>query len=75
MWLYRYPRQRNFLFVNGYEFKQDFNPLLKDFGIKPVLMSDKNPQSNAPVEQEHQVILNMLVTKNIYNKVFNYIDP
>ena len=57
------------------EFKQDFTPLLKDFYIKPVLTSVKNPQANAPVERVHQVILNMLVTKDLDNKVFNYIDP
>ena len=27
------------------------------------------------MERIHQVILNMLATKDIYNKVFNYIDP
>ena len=46
-----------------------------DFSIKPVLTSVKNPQSNATVELVHQVILNMLVTKDIDNKVFNYIYP
>ena len=32
-WLCRYLRPRKFVFDNGYEFKEDFNPLLKDFGI------------------------------------------
>ena len=32
-WLCRYQRPRKFVFDNGYEFKEDFNPLLKDFGI------------------------------------------
>ena len=49
--------------------------MLKDFDIKPLLTSDKEPQVNAPVEQVHQVILNMLVTKDIDNKVFDYIYP
>ena len=49
--------------------------MLKEFDIKPVLTSVKNPQANAPVERAHQVILNMLVTKDIDNKVFDYIDP
>ena len=61
------------MFDNGYEFKRYFTPFLKDFGIKPVLTSVKNPQANAPVEQVHQVILNMLVTKDLDNKVFDYI--
>ena len=36
-------------------------------------MSVKNPQANYPVEILHQVILNMLVTKDIDKKVFAYI--
>ena len=73
--LCRYPRPRKVVFDNGYEFKQYFTPLLKDFAIKPVLTSVKNPQSNAPVDQVHQLMLNMIVTKDLDNKVFDYIDP
>ena len=49
--------------------------MLNYFGIKPVLISIKNPQANATVEQLHQVILNMLVTKDLDKKFFEYIDP
>ena len=49
--------------------------MLKEFNIKPVLMSAKNPQDNSPVERVHQVILNMLVTKDLDKKFFDYIDP
>ena len=63
------------MFDNGYEFKQEFTPWLKYFGIKPVLTSVKNPQANDPVEQVHQLILNILAAKDLDNKVFNYIDP
>ena len=59
------------MFDNGSGFKQDFNPLLKEFDIKPVLTLVKNPQDNAPVEQVHQLILNMLVTKDIDKKSSN----
>ena len=52
-WLFRYPRPRKFVFDNRSKFKQDFTPLLKGFNIKTVLMSVKNPQSNAPVERVH----------------------
>ena len=62
-WLYRYPRPRKFVVDSVSAFKQDFNPLLKDFNIKPVLTSVKNPQSNVLVEQVKQVILNMLLTR------------
>ena len=75
IWKCRYPRPCKVVFNNGSKFKWDFNTLLKDFNVKPVLTSVKNPQDNAPVERTHQVILNMLVTKDLDNKVFNYIDP
>ena len=75
IWLCIYLRPRNGLFDNGYEFKRDFTPFLKDFDIKPVLMSVKNPQSKNPVEKVHKVILNMLVIKDLDKKVFDYIDP
>mgnify|MGYP000317589253 CR=1 FL=1 len=63
------------VFDNGSEFKRDFVPLLKDFDIKPVLTSIKNPQSNAPVERVHQVLHNMIVTKDLDGRTFDYIDP
>ena len=49
--------------------------MLKDFDIKPVLTTVHNPQANAPVEQLHQVILNIIVTKDLDNRVFDHIDP
>ena len=75
IWLSRYPHPCKFVFEKGYEFKQDFTPLLKDFDIKPVLTTIKNPQANAPVQQVHQVIFNMIVTNYLDNKVFYYIYP
>ena len=69
-----YLRPKRVVFNNISEFKQDFTALLKDFVIKPVLMVIKNLQANSPVEQVHQVILNILATKDIVNKVFNFIN-
>ena len=74
-WLCRYLCSRKAELDNGSEFKQDFTPLLKDFDIKPVLKKIKNPQSNDPVERVHQVILNMLVTKDCDNKFLDHIYP
>ena len=68
-------RPHKAVFDNVSGFKQDFTSLQKDFDIKPVLTTIKIPQANAPVKQVHQLILNMLVTKDISNQVFNYIDP
>ena len=73
-WLCRYPRPRKLVFDNGSEFTHDFTLLIKDLNIKIVLTKTKNPKANAPVERVHQVILNMLVTKGIDNKLFAYID-
>ena len=61
------------MFDNGSEFKLNFTNFLNDFDNKPVLTKIKNPQANDPVEQAHQVILYMLVKKDIDNKVFDYI--
>ena len=38
-------------------------------------MTVKNPQANVPVERLHQVVLNILTTKDIDNKVFYHINP
>jgi hypothetical protein len=74
-WLDRYPRPQEVVFDNGSEFKKNFVPLLKDFEIKPKITSIKNPQANAPIERIHQVVTSMLLTKNLSNKEFDYIDP
>ena len=75
VWLSRYPRPKKVIFDNGSEFKKDFLPLLKDFEIKPVPTSIKNPQSNASVERVHQVLGNMLRTKDLKNEIFDYVNP
>ena len=73
--LRRYPVPHKFAFDNIYEFKIQFTPLLKYLYIDPVLTTIKNQQANTPVERVKQVILNMLVTKDLANKVFYYINP
>ena len=74
-WLCIYPCPHKVVLDNGSDFKRYFTPLLMDLDIKHFKTSVKNPQANAPVERVHKVILNMLVTKDIDNKVFDYIDP
>ena len=63
------------MFENSSEFKQELTTLLKYFNIKPVLTSVKIPQADAPVQPVNQVKLNMLVTKDLDDKLFYYIDP
>ena len=60
-------------FDYGSEFKQVFNPSLRDFNIKPVLTTIKIPPGNTKVEWVHQVIFNNLVIKDLDNKFFDYI--
>jgi Integrase core domain. len=74
-WLSRYPRPVEVVYDNGSEFKKDFQPLIEDFDIKPKCTTVENPQANAPVERVHQVIHNMIRTKDLSNHVFDYIDP
>ena len=47
--------------------------MIKYFNIKPVCTILNNPQVNAPLKQVHQVIYNMLVAKDLYNKLYDYI--
>ena len=74
-WLARYPRPRKVIFDNGSEFKKDFLPLLHDFAIKPTPTSVKNPQANAILERVHQVLGDMLRTKELQKHTFDEIDP
>jgi len=74
-WLARYPRPRKVIFDNGNEFKKDFLPLLKDFSIKPTPTTIKNPQANAILERVHQVLGDMLRTKNLQQYDFDALDP
>ena len=74
-WLARYPRPKKVIFDNGNEFKKDFLPLLHDFAIKPTPTTIKNPQVNAILERLHQVLGDMLRTKNLEQYDFDNVDP
>ena len=63
------------MFDNRYYFKCDFTYFLKESDIKYVCTIIKKTQANALVEQVHQIIYNMLITKGLYKKVFYYIYP
>ena len=49
--------------------------MLKYFYLKPVYVKVNNPQDNATVERLHQIMYNIIFTKYIDNKLFDYIDP
>ena len=69
-WLIRYPWPRKVICDNGSEFKLHFMTLLKDFDIKPKPTTMENPQGNSPVERIHQVVQNMIKTKELDTFVF-----
>ena len=75
-WLSRYPQPVAVVYNNGSEeYKKDFQPLIKDFDIKPKCTTVENPLANASVERVHQVIQNMIHTKDLKNHVVDYINP
>ena len=49
--------------------------LLKDFDIKPKPITVENPQGNSPVERIHQVVQDMIKTKDLDKLIFDYINP
>ena len=60
-WLCRYPRPLICLHDKGTEFTGiKFQELLQSYGIKAVLSTTANPQTNAILERTHQVTANQL---------------
>ncbi len=70
-WLPRYPRPRTVIFDSGNEFKKDFLPLVREFSIKPTPITIKNPQANSILKRVHQVLGNMLRTKDLQTHEFD----
>lgn len=62
-WLLRYPRPVRSIHDQGTEFMgEDFQALLRQWGIRDTLIEVQNPQANAVCEQMHQVVGNILRT-------------
>lgn len=57
------------------EFKRDFEPLLKTYGIEARRIAVKTHNPNVVLEHAHQVIGDMLRTKGLENHEFNMEDP
>ena len=74
-WLSRYPRPTRVVYDHGSEYKSHFKELILDYGIKPSPTTAKNPEANAIVERVHQVVQNMLRTKDLNNHTFDYHNP
>ena len=73
-WLCRYPHPRTIVFDNGSEFKGDLLVILQDYGIKARPTMVKTPQTNSILERVHQVLGDMLRTKNLAELDFSLED-
>ena len=62
------------IFDNENEVKKDFLSSFKDFHIKPTPTTIKNPQVNAILERAHQVLREMICTKNLQQCVLDVLD-
>jgi hypothetical protein len=61
LWLCHYPRPLICLHDKGTEFTRiKFQELLQSYGIKAVIASTTNPQTNAILKHTHKVIANQL---------------
>ena len=60
---------------NGSEFKRDFKPLLETYDIKAKRISVKNPKANSVLERIHQVVGDMLRSKDLENYDFQNENP
>ena len=58
-------------FNNGSEFKMEFKDLCYNMGLKKYLSNAQNPQSNAIMEQIHQVLADGLVTYDLEGTPIN----
>ena len=54
---------------NSYEFKKYFTLLLNKYPIMPICTSIKNPHYNVTVECIHQVIYNIIVTRDLDEQI------
>ncbi|OWZ13223.1 LOW QUALITY PROTEIN: Pol Polyprotein [Phytophthora megakarya] len=73
-WLCRYPRPRKVVYDNGGEFiGEEFQELLRSYGIKKKPITTKNPQANAICERVYLVLLNIIpfAVRASYHTIFN----
>lgn len=73
-WLSRYPRPEKLIFDNGTECKKDFCHIFDNYGVKHRPTTIKKTQANSILEHVHQVLGNMLHTKNLAEIDFDLED-
>ena len=65
-WLTRYPWPTEIRMDRGSEFAAEVSAALKnEYGIKRKLITTRNPQANSIIERIHQVVGNMIRTRDI----------
>ena len=73
-WFTRYPLPQRIVFDRGTKFVAEFSKMCQnDYGLKRKPITNRNPQSNAIIEQIHQNIGNIIRTFDVSNIVNN--DP
>ena len=73
-WLSRYPWPTEIRMDRGNEFAAEVSAALKnEYGIKKKLITTRNPQANSIIERIHQVVGDMIRTRDIRGK--DDIDP
>jgi transposase InsO family protein len=65
VWLSRYPRPKYIGFDNGGEYKNVFEELVNNYGIKKKYSMPFNPQSNGIIERVHLKLNDSLITAEI----------
>ena len=69
-----YPCPCEVVFDVGSELKIDFSPLIKDLSMKPVYSFFKNKKLDTLVDQFYQLIHDLLLTKDICIKLFDFMN-
>ena len=71
-WFTRYPLLQRTIFDHGTEFMAEFAKMCQNnYGLKRKPNTNRNPQSNAIIEQIHQTIGNIIRTFDVSNIVNN----
>ena len=75
VWLSRYPRPEYIGFDNGGEYKNVFEELVNNYGIKKMNSTPFNPQSNGIIERVHLTLNDSLRTAEIDGMEMDEKDP
>ena len=74
-WLSRYPRPEYLGYDGGSEFKDTFNEMRLNYGMKRAQSTPYNPQSNGIIERVHLVLNNCLRTFELEERDLDPINP